>query len=176
MPQIKIPKGALEPRPSFAPGLIQVQVRGFKPEKSKKGDSINLNPQLAVVNDNRQFPDGRPYNGQSIPTSLNTQFFGQLFDFCHCFGVPMPEDKNGDRPLPGSYGNGDLDEEPRLWGPYSGPLKDQIGTLELVEVPARHKAADGTYVPDGTRTRAEIKRFICNVPGCQERHNENLIR
>lgn len=176
MPRITIPKGALEPRPSFQPGLAQVQCKGFKPEKSKKGNSINLNPQLVIVNDPRKFPDGKPYNGQTVPVALNEQFFGELFDFCHCFGDPMPADQNGDRNLDWGNNGNNTDAEPRMWTTYSGQMLNAIGTVELAEVPARVKQADGTYAPDGTRTRTEIKRFICNIPGCKERHIENLIR
>lgn len=148
---------------------------GFKPEKAKKGNSVNLNPQMVIVNDNRKFPDGKPYNGQLILNSLNEQFFGELFDFCHCFGEALPPDTNGDRTLPWGSDNGD-EPEPRMWSPYKGPMLNAIGTLELAEVPARVKQPDGTYAPDGTRTRTDVKRFICNISGCRERHIENLIR
>lgn len=149
---------------------------GLQPEKSKKGDSINLNPQMVIVNDPRKFPDGKPYNGQKLPYALNEQFGAAVFAFAHCFGDPMPPDQNGDRKL--SWGNGEdnNEKEPRMWPAYSGPMLNQIGTVELIEVPARVKQPDGTYAPDGTRTRTDIKRFICNVPGCQERHIENLVR
>ena len=34
----------------YPDGLYELRLEGFEPEKSKKGDSVNLNPVLKIVN------------------------------------------------------------------------------------------------------------------------------
>ena len=178
MPNLTIPKSALEPRPAFQAGVYDVMFKGFKPALSKKSpdkeQTINLNPEIVIVNSPLTFPDGKPYNGTKVFTSLNLGFMPAVQDFFHAFGEALIED--GDNvDIPGSFANGTSNPDPKNWGPYSGPILNAIGKLELVEVQANKKQGN-TYVPDPTKTRSDIKRYICAVSGCQVNHMESLIR
>ena len=179
-PNLQFPKSALEPRPAFKAGIYDVMFKGFKQSLSKNANettgekSINLNPELTICNSPETFPDGKPYNGSKVFTPLNLSFLPAVQDFFHCFGDVLVE--NGDViDLPGSFGNGTSDPDPKNWGPYSGVSLNAIGKIELVETPANKKVGN-KYVPDPTKTRTEIKRYICNVPGCAVNHLETLIR
>ena len=182
MPNLTFPKSALEPRPAFKPGVYDIMFKGFKPalsaKKPDKEQTVNLNPELVIVNSPETFPDGKPYNGSKIMTSLNLSFLPAVQDFFHCFGDSLVErEENGEQvvDLPGSFANGTSHPDPKMWGPYSGVIVNAIGKVELVETQANKKVGN-TYVPDPTKTRSEIKRYICNVPGCAVQHLETMIR
>ena len=179
MANLTFPKSALEPRPNVPAGKITVMFKGFKPKLSKKQEgkdqTVNLNPELVIVNDSRSFPDGKPLNGAKLFESLNLSFLPRVQDFCHALGVPLTED--GDNvTLPG-YFDGDNDNpDPTRWGNFQGPMLNETLELELVEVQANKKGPDGKYHPDPTKTRTDIKRYFCRVPGCQVQHLESLIQ
>lgn len=178
MPNLSFPKSALEPRPNLPAGRITVMFKGFKPKISKKQEgkdqSINLNPELVIINDSRSDPSGKPLNGQKLFDSLNLSFLPRLQDFVHAFGEAMIE--SGDNvDLPG-YFDGDTSAtingvpDPTKWGSYQGPLLNQTAEVELVEVPSRKSGAKPTD------TQVDIKRYYCRVPGCTVQHMESLIR
>lgn len=171
MANLTFPKSALEPRPQLPAGMIQVMFTGFKQKLSKKKEgkeqSVNLNPVLTIVNDSRTGPDGKILNGQKLFESLNLSFLPRVQDFFHCFGLELIED--GDNvDLPGSFANGTSDPNPEKWGLYSGAAINEIGDLELIEVPSRKAGAKPTD------KQTDIKRYICRVPGCTVNHMENL--
>ena len=180
MPNMSFPKSALEPRPAFKSGVYDCMFKGFKPALSKNPSestgerSTNLNPELVIVNSPESFPDGKPYNGSKLFFSANLSFLPAVQDMFHAFGEVLIE--NGDNvDLPGSFANGTSDPDPKNWGLYSGNCLNAIGKVEIVETQAQKKV-NNKWVPDPTKTRSEIKRFICAVPGCQVQHLESLIR
>lgn len=181
MPNMTFPKSALEPRPNLPAGIYDVMFKGFKPALSKNPSestgekSINLNPEIVICNSPLTFgKENKPVNGQKVFTSLNLSFLPAVQDFFHCFGETLIE--NGENvDLPGSFANGTANPDPKQWGPYSGAAVNCIGKIELVEVQANKKVGN-TYVPDPTKTRTEIKRYHCAVPGCTIEHMESLIR
>jgi len=173
MPNLTFPKSALEPRPNLPVGTIQVMFNGFKPKLSKKKpdkeQSINLNPELKIVNDSRQTPDGKPLNGQKVFENLNLSFMPRVQDFLHSFGLEFQE--NGDNvDLPGYWDGDTSSPDPEKWGTYHGPLEGQVGTLELAEEKSRKAGAKPTD------TQVSIKRYICQVPGCTVAHMESLLQ
>jgi hypothetical protein len=173
MPNLTFPKSALEPRPNLPAGRITVMFKGFKPKLSKKQEgkeqSVNLNPELIIINDSRSTPDGKPLNGQKLFDSLNLSFLPRLQDFVHAFGTPMTE--SGDNvDLPGYFDGDTSNTDPAKWGNYQGPLTNETAELELAEVPSRKAGAKPTD------TQVDIKRYFCRVPGCQVQHMESLIR
>lgn len=181
MPNLTFPKSALEPRPNFKAGVYDLMFKGFKPLLSKNANentgekSINLNPELVIVNSSETFPDGKPYNGSKVFTSLNLSFLPAVQDFFHAYGEGLIE--NGDNvDLPGSFANGTSSSDPKNWGAYQGTILNGIAKVELVETQANKKDASGKWVPDPTKTRTDIKRWFCVVPGCQTQHVESLIR
>jgi hypothetical protein len=181
MPNLTFPKSALEPRPNLPAGRITVMFKGFKPKSSKTANeatgekSTNLNPELLIINDARTGPDGKPLNGQKVWTSLNLGFLPAVQDFFHALGVPLQE--SGDNvDLPGYFDGDTSNPDPSKWGTFQGPAINETAELELVEVQANKKDSSGKYVPDPTKTRTDIKRYFCRVPGCQVQHLESLIR
>jgi hypothetical protein len=157
--------------------MIEVVFTGFKPKLSKKKEgkdqSVNLNPEIKVVNDSRSDASGKPLNGQKLFESLNLSFLPRVQDFCHAFGAPMTE--NGENvDIPG-YFDGDTSQSNSeaavaAWGQYHGPLLNEIGTIELAEVKSRKPGAKPTD------TQVDIKRYVCRVAGCTVNHLESLIQ
>jgi hypothetical protein len=173
MPNLTFPKSALEPRPNLPAGQITVIFGGFKPKLSKKQEgkeqSVNLNPEMKIINDSRTTPDGKSLNGQKVFESLNLSFLPRVQDFVHAFGVEMVEDGENVN-LPGYWDGDTTQRDPTKWGLYHGPLEGEQATLELIEVPSRKAGAKATD------TQVDIKRYICRVPGCTVQHLETLIR
>ncbi len=156
MPKISVPKKTLEKLPNLPPGMYQVRCDGFKPDwsqgKDGKQKSINLRPQMKVVNNPNAELNGRP-----VLDWVNVNAGWILQDFLHCFGQEFVE--NGDDvDIPGEFLYGGSD--PNLPTGYQGPLLGQIGDVELIQ------SSDGKYT--------NVKRYICKVPGCQVQHSENL--
>ena len=148
---------------------------GFKPKLSKekpgKDRSVNLNPELKIINDSRQTKDGKPLNGQKLFESLNLSFLPRVQDFVHAFGVPMTE--NGDNvDLPGYWDGDTSSSDPAKWGTYHGPLENEQATLELAEVQKR----DRNGQPVVGQTQTDIKRYLCRVQGCTVNHMESLLQ
>jgi hypothetical protein len=173
MPNLSFPKTALEPRPNLPVGTITVVFSGFKPKLSKpkpgKEQSVNMNPDLKIINDSRTTPDGKPLNGQKVFESLNLSFLPRVQDFVHAFGCEMTE--NGENvDLPGYFDGDTSAKDPTQWGQYHGPLTGEQATLELVEVQSRKPGAKAND------TQVDIKRYICRVPGCTVNHMESLIQ
>lgn len=173
MPNLSFPKSALEPRPNLPAGTIQVIFKGFKPKLSKKKEgkdqSVNFNPELVIVNDQRTTEDGKQLNGQRIFDALNESFLPRIQDFFHALGVPLTE--NGDNvDLPGSFDNNTNDPDPSTWGEFRSPAVNEIATLELATVKSRRPGAKPTD------TQTDVKRYICRVPGCTVQHSESLLQ
>jgi hypothetical protein len=162
MPNIEVPKESLEGLPPLPAGIHQVRLDDFKPEMSKKGDSINLHPVMKVVNNPQLMDRNSPWE------NLNNKAGWVMKDFVHAFGQTMAgPDKNQ---LPGMFvckehGTAQCECKPDKWN-YVGPLKGQIGSIEVVQVD-NGKGNGGT--------KPAIKRYICRVPGCTEKHSESLL-
>lgn len=168
MPTIKINKESLEGPKRIPPGIYTVRFDGFNPQPTKaavqSGDltsSINLLPDLRIVN-NADYHDRKP-----AKEWLNSNGGWVLHDFCHCFGVPLagPAD---DPQLPGEFVP-PTEPDPTKWR-YQGPLTGRTGQIELAEV----------YGEDATGKKTgpyiNIKRYICQIPGCKDRHTEDLTK
>jgi hypothetical protein len=180
MPNLSFPKSSLEPRPALPAGRVTCMFKKFTPKLSKNvsestGEkSINLNPELVIINDARTTADGKPLNGQKVFTSLNLNFMPAVQDFFHALGLPLTE-SGEDVELPGYFDGDTQNPDPTKWGNFQGPAINETMELELVEVQANKKQGNA-WVPDPTKTRSEIKRYICRVQGCQVQHMESLNR
>lgn len=173
MANLSFPKSALEPRANLPAGNVDVIFNGFKPKLSKKKEgkeqSVNLNPELKIVNDTRTDASGKSLNGQKVFESLNLTFLPRLVDFVHAFGLELTE--NGENvDIPGYFDGDTSKTDPAAWGTYHGPLLGETATLELAEVQSRKPGAK----PGDTQV--DIKRYICRVPGCTTQHMESLIQ
>ena len=149
MPKITPPPESLEGRKPNAAGVYMVRLDGFKPRKSKSGDSVNLYPTLKIIN----HPTA---NDNNVFENLNSSAGWVLKDFVHAFGLPMD---NGS--LPGDFQG--PDDDPTKWT-YVGPLKGRTAKLEV----AMKDNTKGGMID-------AVKRYFCAVPGCQEKHSESLI-
>ena len=154
MPKFGFDKQDLQGPVPIPPGIYEVRLDGFKPKKSKKGETVNLNPTLVIINHATE-------NDKKVWYNCNTAYPPGLLDLCHCFGVRF-ENEDGENPqFPGDFQGPDND--PSQWS-YIGPLVGQIGKLEIAE------ADNGK---GGKKTA--VKRFFCAVPGCTASHKESLL-
>jgi hypothetical protein len=158
-------KDEIKGLPAIPEGMYEVRLDAFKCTFSKDKQSVNLNPQMRIV--------GHSQHNDRLPGffSLNTKAKFLWMDFCHCFGVPVPVDGAGEYEFPGNFGDF-AEDEPEKWD-YRGPLLGQTGQVYVIQGPARDKQGN---IKPGADPRNEIKFFVCKVPGCQERHSDNLIR
>ena len=157
MPKIKVSKEGMEGKPPVGSGIFVFRLDGFKPKFSKKGDSVNLNPTLKVIN----HPE---HNGRPLFENLNTGAGWVQKDLCHALGIPMLADpSDGSYTFPGEFTGPDND--PTQWR-YVGPLLGKTGRVDVIEVP-KFK---------GSGTQSSIKSYICAIPGCQEKHTDNLLK
>jgi hypothetical protein len=161
MPKMSASKEEVKGLPLMNEGLVQVRLDGFKPQLSKKKDSVNLNPQMKVVNH-------AEYNDRNVFDNLNTKGKWVWGDFCHAFGVPMVQ-VGDDFEFPGdfvckSHGAECKGDDPENWD-YVGPLTGQVGQLYLVQ---------GDNGKGGLVNKT--KYYVCRVPGCTDKHSDNLAK
>ena len=143
MPVISFDPKKLEENKPIPDGIYTVLLSGFKPKKSKDGNSINLNPQMKIVNN-------ADHNGRVVFSNLNTNA-GWLFEsFAKCFGEPGLEMKpNGQPGLPGEFQGPET--EPEKWT-YIGPLMGRTGNVEAGDVPNKKDPNSPSH--------NQVKKFI----------------
>jgi len=154
MPKLTASKEEVQGLPVMAEGLVTVRLDGFKPTLSSKKDSVNLNPQMKVIN----HPE---YNDRLVFDSLNTKAKWTWTDFCHAFGLPLAADAQGNVEFPGDF-NGPEDN-PEKWE-YVGPLLGQQAQLYLIQSEYNGKQNN------------KIKMYVCRIQGCSEKHSNNLAK
>jgi hypothetical protein len=154
MPKISFSKESLEPKPSLPDGLYEIRLEGFEPDKSKKGDSVNLRPILKVINHPQ-------HTGSRVFDNLNVGANWILEAFVHAFGQPLIEDGAGNMNIPGDF-NGP-DDNPKQWS-YSGPLTGAVGKVFL-----KQTEYNGKMNP-------KVDQWMCAVPGCQKKHPTGLAK
>lgn len=161
MPSIKAPKDSLTGPAPIPNGVYTIRLDGFKPQNSSKGGSINMNPQLKIVND----PE---LNDRKVPENLNSQAGWVHIEFAHGFGMEMVE--NGDDvSIPGTWkcknhGTDECNCDPKDNWEYIGPL---VGKLAKVEIVMTSNNKGGM--------KPSIKRYFCAIPGCTFKHSESLV-
>jgi hypothetical protein len=150
MPKMSASKEEIKGQEALPEGMYQVALRGFKPKKSKAGDSVNLNPDLRVINH-------PTLNDKKIFLSLNSGAAFMWPEFTHMFGLPLEDDGSGELTIPGDFTGPEAD--PSKWV-YSGPLLNQEGSLYLVIREYQGK------------NQNDVKQFVCRMPGCDHKHKE----
>lgn len=153
MPKLKASSDEVKGLPPMPEGMYTVRLDGFKPEYSKDKGSVNLNPVMKVINH-------ADHNDRSVFENLNTKGKWVWKDFCHSFGVIMPE-VNGDFEFPGDFDG--PEDQPDKWQ-YRGPLLGQQAQLYLIQSDYQGRVNNKT------------KYYVCKVPGCVERHSANLVK
>lgn len=148
------PKDSLEPRKLLPIGKYTVQCDGFAQKKAKKGDSINYNPKLRIINHST-------LAGEKVYTSLNQGAGFILIDFCHMLGHQMVEEGD-DVVFPGGFVPNAADPNDIAKMTYQGPLQGAVGEI-LVGV-NQYENKDQNF----------IKQYFCKIPGCQIKHATEL--
>ena len=148
------PKDSMEGRKLLAPGRYTVQCDGFAQKMSKKGDSINYNPKLRIINH-------PTLAGEKVFTSLNQGAGFILTDFAHMLGHKL-ELVGDDWVFPGGFVPNAADPNDISKMTYQGPLQGAVGDV-LVGV-NKYNDKDQNF----------IKQYFCKIPGCQEKHATEL--
>jgi hypothetical protein len=154
MPKLTASKEEIKGLPAMPEGMYAFRLDGFKPKHSKDKGSVNLNPQIKIIN-------SADFNDRNVFENLNTKGKWVWKDFCHALGVPLAE-VNGDYEFPGNFDG--AEDNPESWQ-YSGPLVGQQGQFYLIQ---------GDDTKGGVVNR--IKYYVCKVNGCSEKHSANLAK
>ncbi len=163
MPVLTVSAETVEGKPPKEAGIYQVQLVGFKPKMSKNGDSINLNPQMKIVN----HPVAE-FNGDYVSDFLNTLFGSTVAAFHNCFGSPISKD-----PVTGQYSymisiddlqdpNAQISASNIERCNVTSPLIGQVGALVL-EVKEDKDWNTGLVrkTPDGTiKLKNTVKQYL----------------
>lgn len=148
------PKDSLEGKKLLPTGRYTIQCDGFGQKLSKKGDSINYNPKLRIINH-------PTLSGEKVYTSLNQGAGFILVDFTHMLGFQM-EEQGEDVVLPGGFMPNAADSQDVSKMTYQGPLQGAVGEI-LVD--------QNMY---NNKPQNYIKAYFCKVPGCQVKHSMEL--
>lgn len=156
-------------RPEPVPqNIYKLRLTGFKPKKSKDGESVNFNPEFTFID------PGQKWDGKVLKYAFvgSAKVPSLLQDMVHATGEVMEVDENDpDAPasMPGIW---DADQvkfkpdDPSTWV-YQGPLLNKDLQAEL-------------YIDDyNGQKNNKILRFICAVPNCETRfpkieHSKNM--
>jgi hypothetical protein len=153
---------SLSGKPPVPAGWYKLRLIKFKPAASKGKDSINLNPELEVI-------DNLEHDGRKVFETLNTKGAWVIQDLVHACGMQMVEIQDGNQgteaasyTMPGIWDKSDqFPEEPEKWE-YQGPLTNAVFEAELY-----------LHEYNGKKSN-KVKQFKCAIPGCTERHSTNL--
>jgi hypothetical protein len=157
MAKMGVSKQSLEGKPPIPAGMYDFRLDGFKPKVAKKGDSINLNPILKIINN----PNGQ--NDNTIFFNLNNQAGWIFKDFAHAMGFELVPNTEGGGDLPGDFVPDPSDPENVEKYKYQGPMLGRNGRCEV-----------GVRKDDKNKDQSYIKAFFCSVPGCLEKHSTDL--
>jgi hypothetical protein len=149
-------------------GWYTLQFKGFKPKKSKDGESVSLNAEFSIINNATE-----EYNNRRVFNGINTKMAFMWQDFVHATGLEMEVVQDADAgtekqnyTIPGVFENSDTSpDDPEKWK-YQGALVNKTLEVELANIPAQN----------GFRAKNEVRQFKCAVAGCTEKHSTNLIR
>lgn len=154
MAKISFSKEDLAGPPEIPEGLYELRLSGFKPKFSKDKSSVNLQPELEIVN--------HPlHNGRNVLDWLNSSAPWIIESFCHCFGQQLTPNPNGGGDMPGDFIG--PDDNPEQWQ-YQGPLTGMVGKVYLKPVTFNGK------------TNPRVDQWFCSVPGCTTKHAQGLAK
>lgn len=153
MPKLTASSEDIKGLPQMKEGMLTVRLDGFKPAFSKDRGSVNLNPTMKVINHSE-------YNDRQVFENLNTKAKFIWKDFCHGFGVPLLA-VGDDFEFPGEFDG--PEDQPDKWE-YRGPLLGQQAQLYIVQTDYQGKP------------QTKVKYYVCNLPGCVEKHSSNLAK
>jgi hypothetical protein len=138
----------------YPDGLYELRLEGFEPEKSRKGDSINLNPVLKIVNH-------PTLNNKRVFDNLNSSAAWIIESFSHAFGQALTPNPQGGGDMPGDFIG--PDDDPGKWQ-YQGPLTGAVAKAFLKTT--QYNGKDNT----------KVDQWFCAVPNCQTKHAQGLAK
>lgn len=152
--QMGVSKESLE-RKNVEAGIYTFIFTDFKPSATKSGNGFNLNPQMKIIGH-------AEHNGKPV---FYNAFFSEkswwyIKAWLHSLGIKEAVAADGSESIPGDFIQPDPNK-PETWS-YNGPLKGRTGKVELFLTQYNGK---DQYKP---------KQFLCAVPGCTEKHPDNL--
>jgi hypothetical protein len=151
MPKLTASKEDVKVPPVPGSGIYTVRLKGFKPDFAKKRDSVNLNPQLEIIN----HPE---FNNVPLFESMSTKAKWAWAAIFACFGCPVTKGPDGEFDMPGEFTG--PENNPKAWT-YVGPLLGQEGQVEVVEEAILNR---DTGLPGedkyGRNTQARIKKYL----------------
>lgn len=157
MPKMGASKQSLEGGKPLPAGIVEFRVDDFKPKTSKKGDSVNLNPTMKVINN-----PNVDLNDQRIFFNCNTSAGWIMLAFAHSLGLQL-EEAGDSANLPGDFVPDQQDPENVEKMKYQGPILGRTGRLEI-----------GVRKDDKNKDQSYVKQFFCKVANCQEKHPDDL--
>lgn len=150
------PEKIKAPKPAPA-GWYDLKFTGFRPKKSKAGDSINFNPVMEIINHPTEA-------GKKVYETLSQKMDRAVNDFSHAFGFPLEADGS----IPGDWipDPNDLNNVEKMQ--YKGPLLGKTCRAELIV---------STYNGNDSN---KVKQYACKVTDCamkfpEIKHSTNLI-
>lgn len=161
MAKFTFSKDQLDGSKPLPAGVYDLRCDGLKPRSSKDKKSVNFNPQLKVIN-------STTHNDEKVWFNMNSGAAFIIRDFIHSCGLTLPGEESSDSEvdvqIPGDFvGLDQFPNDPEKWN-YLGPLVGATCQVELIET---------TY---NNKPKNDFKRFVCKVPGCTQRHSDNLIK
>lgn len=157
MAKIGFSRESLEGPPPVPDGQYEVRLTGFKLKMAKSGTSINLNPQLEIVNHPQ-------FNGRPVFDNLNSGASWIVMSFCHAFGFPLDPSPNGGGDIPGDFiGLENVQSNPD-GVQYQGPLTGSVAKVYLKQVEYQGK------------TNSKVDQWFCALQNCNEKHATGLAK
>lgn len=146
MPRIGFSKEQVQGEKPPDPGIYEVQLVGFKPDLSKDKTSVNLNPDLRIVNN-----ANATMNGKRVFHNLSEKAGWLHKEMCDGFGVDMVME-SGQYFLPGTFVEDPSNPTDCTKWRYQGPLLGKMAKIEVIEVAGTGQNAGKKY--------SNIKQFF----------------
>lgn len=142
-------------------GIYDLRFEGFKFAPSKKGDSINMNPQFKVVSGQ--------YANRMVFGRINSLAPWVMQDFSHACGFALEKKQDGGFGFVGDIDGPSSDIKDCSNWTYRGPMTGR--TLKAKVVVSTYNGRPGN----------DIEYFVCAVPDCNTKypeiqHSTNLLR
>lgn len=151
MAKIGASKESLEGFPPIPDGLYEFRLDGFDVKPAKNGNSLNLNPEMKIINH-------PTLAGQSPFENLNSGAGWIIEAFSHALGAPLDLRPDGGGDLQGDFTpNGNSYN-------YSGPLVGMTGKFFIKMVEYQGKS------------NPKVDQYICQLPGCTKKHPTGLAK
>lgn len=149
-PQLGVDLASLD-RKNNPEGWYDLRLKSFKPQKTKDGTSVNLNPSLEIL-------AGIAGNFNYVYTSMSLKMPQEVVDIVHGMGLQMEANGN----IPGDFKADPADPDNVEKWRYEGPMLGKTLHAELM------------LTSWNGQESLKIRQIKCAVPGCKAKHSTNL--